>query len=179
MPMVDGREPLGSQTMNASGSLVLSLALFGSVAPLAAAQRRPDCPPPLARSCDVPQRYVVAEREVIARLESPPVVIHQPPPVTVVSHPAPVVVHHPAPQVVYAAPPAPVYVHPAPVYVHPAPIYVEPCRPVYRPHHSHYHGGSGVSFSFSYREGRGGHGYSHGYSHGYRHHGGHRRRGCD
>ncbi len=111
------------------------------------AQRRPDPPPPVVYDAPLPERYRVAEEEVLARLHDRPV----PPVVEPVRHETTVIVRHddpvdreyarrrcdppPPPRVVYVEP-APVVVHcppprPAPVYVCPPPRPVYDCRPRY------------------------------------------------
>lgn len=132
----------------------------------ALAQRRPEPPPQFVQQAPVPERYQVAEQEVLARLREPPpppvqtvVIRHEEPvdayyasrrrcdppplprpaPVVIASCPPPVVVVDPCPPpVVYCPPPRPVYCPPVRAY---------DCRPSYR---SYYRGGdcdSGWSFS--------------------------------
>jgi hypothetical protein len=85
--------------MNASGLFAASLVVVGSASPLALAQRKPDSPPPLLAAQGVPQRYEIAQREVLARLENPP-----PQTTVVVQQPAPVVVQQAAPTQVVLPP---------------------------------------------------------------------------
>jgi hypothetical protein len=131
--------------MNRSRSLVVSLALVGACVSVASAQRTPDSPPPLGSPAAIPQRYEIAQREVLARLETPPeptvvvqqtpVYVQQPQPVYV-QQPAPVVVQqapqviYAQPQVVYAAPPV-VYAAPRAYCPPPVVVYERPCRPAY------------------------------------------------
>lgn len=131
------------------------------------AQRRPDPPPPIPAATSAPERYQIAEQEVLARLSEP-----QPAPIAtttvVVDQPEPVDAYYgrrydppplpPPPQVVYVerSVPPPVVYYPAPRYDY---------APRYRGYHGGYHSGLSLSFRFGDDHNRSS----------YRHQGGHRQ----